>query len=100
MSASRTLYQCPVKRLTADRAEPGPGFEVPDGAVVEISRLPGNAASAYYSTTSAEAAKAGGPRDEITATGLPRRVTVRNLADIFIYSGTIGEGLQLTVLQS
>lgn len=92
------LIQVPVRRLTADIAQSGPAFFVPSGAVVEVSPLSANANDAFFSMVGADAAKAGTLRTKITSTGLPRRVTVRNLADIWTYSGTIGEGLLFSVL--
>lgn len=97
-SARTTTFACPVLMNAQGVPQPGPGFEVPSGAVVEIEPLGSNASdNCFVSTAGGDSAKTG-PRIQIKKNSVvPRQVRVRNLSDITVYSDTANDGVMLTV---
>jgi hypothetical protein len=97
-NAGTVTLDVPVKRQTPDRAVSGPGYEVPEGGIVEISPLSNNTVDVFFSTVGPDAVTGTGARTKLITTALPRRVRVRNLSDIWVYSANVGEGVNMTVL--
>lgn len=84
-----------ILRQTADRAVNGPAYEVASNEAVFVSPAV-NLADCYYSLNGPDQAKVG-PRSRVKNTDNPKQVFVRNLSQIWVYSGTVGEGLSVSV---
>jgi hypothetical protein len=93
-SFSTGMY--PVLRGALDRVEYGPPVAIGPRDTVEVSPNASNASNCFYSTSGPDAAKTG-PRILLTPTSNPRVVRVRNLNEIGVYSGTVGEGVTIDV---
>ncbi len=87
----------PVARATADRAVNGPGRFIHADEIVEVSPFPTNTQNCFVSTQGPEQAQLGGPRRILAPTAQPFRVSVRNLADIWVYSAVVGEGILVSI---
>jgi len=88
-----------VERKTADRATNGPDYNILPGWQVFVKAKPTNTVNASVSTRSPEHAKAG-KAIVFTASGVPQRVSVRNLNELWVYSTVVGEGVEISVLRT
>jgi hypothetical protein len=89
-------WDIPVAMEFAGVPKNAPALELGAGEVVEIAPFATNTQAVYVSTVGADAAKSN-PRRALLATSNPITLNVRNLCEVWVYAGVVGEGVTLTV---
>lgn len=101
-SSDPTSFVVPVRVRVALRPVNAGGWQLDPDQYVEILPVGSEAGAApttdvFYSLSGPTAAL-NGPRVRLDkASSSPRVVTVRNLCEIWVYTATLGEGVELTV---
>jgi hypothetical protein len=89
-------WDIPVALTNAGVPKNAPALELGAGEVVEVAPFATNTQAVYISTVGADAAKSN-PRRALLASSNPITLNVRNLCEIWVFAGVVGEGVTLTV---